>query len=68
MAQDSASDLERRLAQAEHELSEAREQLAATSEVLRVISSSRGGLESVFTSILENALRICEAKFGMLIR
>jgi GAF domain-containing protein len=68
MAQDSASDLERRLAQAERELSEAREQLAATSEVLRVISSSRGGLESVFTSILENALRICEAKFGMLIR
>src|SRR5262245_29062838 len=68
MAQDSASDLERRLAQAERELSEAREQLAATSEVLRVISSSPGGLESVFTSILENALRICEAQFGMLIR
>jgi two-component system NtrC family sensor kinase len=68
MAQDSASDLERRLAQAERELSEAREQLAATSEVLRVISRSPGGLESVFTSILENALRICEAKFGMLIR
>jgi len=68
MVQDSASDLERRLAQAERELSEAREQLAATSEVLRVISSSPGGLESVFTSILENALRICEAQFGMLIR
>ena len=68
MAQDSASDLERRLVQAERELSEAREQLAATSEVLRVISSSPGGLESVFTSILKNALRICEAKFGMLIR
>ena len=49
---------------AARELAEAREQQAATSEILRVIRSSPNSAQPVFDTIAANAVRLCGARMG----
>src|SRR5262245_2819574 len=62
----SATDRDAEVARLSQDLDEALEQQTATSEVLRVISRSSGELEPVLKTILDNAVRVCGAKFGNL--
>ena len=61
----SVADLQAEVIFLTRELKEALEQQAATGEILKLISSS-GGVGLVFETILEDAIRLCSAEFGLL--
>jgi signal transduction histidine kinase/CheY-like chemotaxis protein len=56
------------LEQRNHDLTETLEQQTATSEILRVISSSPTDVQPVFDTIVASAVRLCDASFGGLLR
>jgi class 3 adenylate cyclase len=62
----SVADLQQQIERQARELNEARGRETATAEVLHAISRSRGDLKPVFQTMLENATRICHARFGVL--
>ena len=64
----SATGLETEVARLAQELNEAREQQAATSEILSVISRSEFDLGAVLEKLVEKTVRVCGAERGLIWR
>src|SRR5438552_104848 len=56
-----------KVAKLQEQLAEAQRHQSAMAEVLEVIGASEGELEPVFKAVLNNAIRLCKAKFGNLL-
>jgi signal transduction histidine kinase/HAMP domain-containing protein len=65
---ESYAGLERKVDERTRELTEALEQQTATSEILRVISSSPTNVQPVFDAIVRNAVRLCDGRYGGVFR
>jgi signal transduction histidine kinase len=65
---ESVAELRKQRDRLKSELSAALDQQNAVAEMLRVISSSPGELKPLFQTMLANAIRLCDAKFGVLFR
>ncbi len=66
--QESYANLEHKVEERTRELTEALEQQTATSEILRVISSSPTDLQPVLDAVAENAARLCDASDSVILR
>ncbi|HSB81407.1 MAG TPA: GAF domain-containing protein, partial [Candidatus Methylomirabilis sp.] len=66
--QESYSNLEQKVESRTRELTESLEQQTATSEILRVISSSPTDIQPVFDAVAENAARLCESSDAEIFR
>ncbi len=65
---ESYAGLERKVEERTSELTEALEQQTATSEILRVISSSPTNVQPVFDAIVRNAVKLCDGRYGGVFR